>query len=813
MAKETSPQASVSIHRSVSLDFVRNSGGYAVRVKRGEKVPVESTDWRGADATKSENILRELANTDENVGLHLFDNLVDIDIDSDDPNLKAALDEFMPPCSHIWGRPSRPRTHRVYAIRGEPYDPSSFPFFTRLHASKNGERVYPEVNVELRGGQKSRGVYSLLPGSVLIPKAKDKGKEMEEYLWADLNRARSSPSTTDIQTLVSAIRMAGAVALMAPYWVEGSRHQLCLALSGLLHRIATYAKDLEPDSMFRMDKDHAERILRAVIKVAGDDESDMVARMKSFESTWAKGNKGFKTTGGATIDKLTGNTDLKKKLYFLLSEVSALNEIDWFTSKFAIWQGPGLVLDMEGEGIFRDPMTRTQFCNSYGHKKVTADNTGPLIADLMFSMGSAQRVIGLTFDPSDSSRVIETPAGDVLNQWTGFAIPPAAEPVTDEEVRPFLEYVREVLGGGNPEQYEWVMSWVAHIFKEPSNKCRTALVLIGLPGVGKSFIGHNFIRPIIGDNHSTTFDSVDKLTGTFNADSDNKLFVQLDEATNNRQHVAAGRLKTMITDKTVRIEPKFVNAYQKPNHRRFLFTSNDDDAIFIPDGADDRRYTVLRISDRWLGRTKEDKAKNREERWTPLGEWAKDKGNLAKVHRWLLDYAYNRSVIEAPLETSERISMGQHSMPAFDRWLARWVTEGHPLSIEAHRYWHDAPIGENTQVQRDMWPSHVNMTTLCADYARFVRSVPGRDKETQINAWHIREELKKRNIKSDGKPKRLKEVSDPDKRTDMMVRKRPRVHPIPTKEEIDKYLQFRYGASYLTDDVPEAPFDDEAGEF
>lgn len=229
MEKE-SPQSPISTQRHVSLDFIKNRGAFAVRVIRGQKAP-HKDEWNPKlnDATKSEMLLRELRNDEvDNFGAHWHGPLVDVDIDSDSPALMAALEILLPPCNHIWGHASRPRTHRAYQLKNS-FDPTSIPILDRI------KRI-EEVKLELRGGPPSRGRYTLLPGSV--------HPSGEEYLWVDLHKARYSPTVTTIDQILKAIRLAGAVAVLAPYWIEGLRNDLIMALSGFLHRTAKIAESL-----------------------------------------------------------------------------------------------------------------------------------------------------------------------------------------------------------------------------------------------------------------------------------------------------------------------------------------------------------------------------------------------------------------------------------------------------------------------------------------------------------------------------------------------------------------------------------------
>jgi hypothetical protein len=91
----------------------------------------------------------------------------------------------------------------------------------------------------------------------------------------------------------------------------------------------------------------------------------------------------------------------------------------------------------------------------------------------------------------------------MVNQWKGWAVEPCPQRVMDEEVEPFTDYVRSIVCSGNDDHYEWVMAWLADIFQHPGEKPGTALVLVGVQGAGKTFLGEHVLGKIIGSGSTT----------------------------------------------------------------------------------------------------------------------------------------------------------------------------------------------------------------------------------------------------------------------------------------------------------------------
>lgn len=765
---------SINIQRAVSIEFIKNSGGFAVRVVAKDKKADKGWDPRNNTKQKSDLLLESLASSEYNIGLHFFGPLVDVDIDNDSPFFMRAMDTFLPSCAHVWGRKSKPRSHRAYLIKGaDGFDPAEHSVLIRIKKIK-------EAAVELRGGPQTRGNYSVMPGSI--------HPSGEMYTWSDLGRARSSLSVTTVATLMRAVRLSGAIAVLAPLWGDGMRNELGMALAGFLHRSWTIGSSMS-DEAFVLPYEEAVHFYEVLMDLAGDDPADRHSRLLSFQQTWDKAEKGVPVTGASRIAELTGDSEVVAKLYTFLCDSPDVSAIEEFTARFVIWQGPGLVIDLDqiDKGNPRPFMTRKQFTDSFGHRFVQFVDKKKLIADILFSLKSTGRVVGITFQPGQP-RMCDERRGKMINEWSGFEIPPWPDPVDESEIQPFLSYLYEVIASEDRERFNWVLGWAANIFREPANKLGTALVLVGVPGVGKSFLGHQFLNPIIGSRHSATTNDVASITRDFNIAFDNKIFIQGDEATNNQQKATAARLRSLITDKTHMVEPKGVDPYEKPNHARFLFTSNEEEnAIFLQGGLDDRRFTVLPVSRKYKGELKG--------YWHPLVAWASDTDNLSKVHRYLKDHEYNRPFLSVPLVTEAKIIMTQRSWDPFDSWLAAMVARGHPLDEATHESWTDAPSNNanSRNIDRTEWPRYINMRALTRDFQSHIRQHNRQRGTDVLNEHQMGHALTKRGLKSDAPPRMIRTPPVWDEKKNARVEKRVRLYAMPSDKDLRRYIFEKYG--------------------
>lgn len=791
----------VNLHREVSLTLLRNSFGYAVRTPRGQKDPGHfKWDPRTNNEEESRKTIYTLERSDDNLGIHLFGRVIDVDIDTDNPYLISALDYFLPHTSHVWGRKSRPRTHRLYEllgdgsqtkeIKGSPYDPAMFPFLRTI-------KKYKQIEMEVRGGEIRNGQYSLLPGS-LHPSG-------EMYEWEDVKAARSSPVAVDLYRIINGVRFACAVATLAPYWTEGSRNSLCMALSGFLHRAVSHVSDLGGDSALYFEKRDAEELLRALMNISGDAEEDISSRMKTFEKTWEKADAGVPVQGATTLTKITGDNDLLTILYSLLADTPDLIAFDEFLDRYAIRSNTSNIVDRQRVGMKTATwlMTVNDLRNSTMHMTITTgDGSKRQMAGILLSSNRALRVDGFAFMPG-ADEILERPDGKYINQWRGFEVPPFQGPVTEADVQPFLDYVLKILSNGNPDVRHWVLSWAADIFKYPASKCGTALVLVGKPGAGKSFLGEYIIRKIIGRSHSMQTNTVESLTNNFNADSVNCLYIHCDEATNSRKRTDANKLKSMITDTSRRVEPKNVNAYETEDWARYCFTSNEiEDAVAIVDGEDDRRYTVLRVNETYARKSLTPTAVKRKY-WDDIHAWAEDKDNLAKIHRFLLDYEYDRAEIREPLDTEARRTIVQHSQRGIEDWLMAIVAHGHPLdTLDARdRVLSGCCINTPNGLEANdtEWPDWLNYSALEEAYSIYRRSRSGSGSIPVYNAQQIADAFRERGLIPVEEKRMKKTVSYAYRDGDITkyLEKRINIRQFPKYSDLLEYLEEKLG--YIPD--------------
>lgn len=178
-------------------------------------------------------------------------------------------------------------------------------------------------------------------------------------------------------------------------------------------------------------------------------------------------------------------------------------------------------------------------------------------------------------------------AAGALNTWTGFGVEPKKG-----DIKLWKQLLDFVFAGLSPENRRWVEQWMAYPLQHPGAKLYTAVVLWGLVhGTGKSLIGYT-LGEVYGKNFTEIADK--DLVTTYNEWAENKQFVMGDEITGGDKRSSADRMKSMITQRQLRLNPKYVPSYTVPDCINYYFTSNHPDAFFLEDT--DRRFFIHEVA-------------------------------------------------------------------------------------------------------------------------------------------------------------------------------------------------------------------------
>lgn len=189
---------------------------------------------------------------------------------------------------------------------------------------------------------------------------------------------------------------------------------------------------------------------------------------------------------------------------------------------------------------------------------------------------------GLVFSPGDEPITQE----GYLNTWTGWGV---NNPVPGD-IAPWHDLMKHLFGA-DTEARLWFERWCAAPLQTPGLKMAVAAALWGpVHGSGKTLVGHTLMR--IYGKHSAELKDSD-LEDERNSWAEGNQFVLADDITARGDRAFMRRLMTMITQKWVTLNPKFIPSYRIQDVMNYYFTSNDPDALYMDDG--DRRFFIWEI--------------------------------------------------------------------------------------------------------------------------------------------------------------------------------------------------------------------------
>jgi hypothetical protein len=260
-----------------------------------------------------------------------------------------------------------------------------------------------------------------------------------------------------------------------------------------------------------------------------------------------------------------------------------------------LFGGKALVSYQEGDTLSFATVAamKALYANLYVSVKVSDGNGGETVQrksafDLWMRSGKRPTAEGITIDPA-AGRITED---GKLNAWRGFGVEPKAG-----DWSLIRELIEDVLCDGNREHAQYIFRWLAWKLQHPTEKTDVALVLRGKKGTGKGSLARLMLT--LFGSHGLQVSSAKHLTGNFNGHLADALLVNADEAFWAGDRNAEGALKRQITEPTITIERKGVDAYEAPNRIAYIVTANAQ--WVFPASEDERRAAVFNVGEKRQG--------------------------------------------------------------------------------------------------------------------------------------------------------------------------------------------------------------------
>ncbi len=287
----------------------------------------------------------------------------------------------------------------------------------------------------------------------------------------------------------------------------------------------------------------------------------------------------------------------------------------------------------------------------------TGQQTRPIYKDKITAWSKHQHCKkytgGVVFAPN------KTPNTDYYNTWQGFAI----ESLEGADTTLITQHLEQIICANQPALIEYLYNWIAYTVQNPDKPAGAAPVLYGDKGVGKGLFGH-FLCKIWG-SHAIHMSNPRHLVGNFNGHLADTCFLFADEAFFAGDKKSEGILKALITEPTLIIERKGVDAIAQPNYLKVLMATNNEFAV--PASKDERRYCVLDVSNSRVG----DKSY-----FDALNKAIKDKAVQASFLYDMLNRDISQFSVSAIPESRGLKTQRLNSLNSMGKWLVDSLSAG-----------------------------------------------------------------------------------------------------------------------------------------
>ncbi len=257
---------------------------------------------------------------------------------------------------------------------------------------------------------------------------------------------------------------------------------------------------------------------------------------------------------------------------------------------------------------------------------------------------------GIIFMPDDNIEISDS----FINIWNGYSCKPE-----QGNIDMFFDLIENVACSGVEKEYTYLKSYIAHQFQNPTDKPGVAIILQGGKGTGKDTIIDS-----IGKLYNDAYFAVankSNVTGNFNGHMANIMMLNVAEQVFAGSHTEDSVMKNLITNPSLAIEKKGVDAIPVNSYLRVWQSSNAD--WVVPASGDERRYFIPTMSDKH----KQDTAFFKE-----YHKWYANGGKSAILH-WALNYDISAFDVRKPPDTKALIEQKIMSLPQIDRAVIEFI--------------------------------------------------------------------------------------------------------------------------------------------
>jgi Bifunctional DNA primase/polymerase, N-terminal/Family of unknown function (DUF5906)/Primase C terminal 2 (PriCT-2) len=322
----------------------------------------------------------------------------------------------------------------------------------------------------------------------------------------------------------------------------------------------------------------------------------------------------------------------------------------------------------------------------------------------------------------------ELPNG-YLNLWRGFGVEPK------KGAWPLLwQHILHVLADGDRKAAEYILNWMAWAVKHPGEPAEVASVLRGGKGSGKGVFA-NALGKCFGE-HALHIFNQDHLTGKFNGHLRSCVFLYADEAYWAGDKKAESVLKGLITERTLLIEQKGIDAVQWPNRLHVLMAANAE--WVVPAGPDERRFAVFDVSNKYAQGAAPDS--ERRDYFNALFHEI-DNGGVEAMLYDLMNRDLSNWHPRQIYETEGLRKQKQRSLSLLDQWFVELLQEGRLPGLRLYSGQRVSTFPTTRDLGNDAVERVPGLRGKLSDQrlATFLKEWGGiRDRNSQARGWKFR---------------------------------------------------------------------------
>ena len=164
----------------------------------------------------------------------------------------------------------------------------------------------------------------------------------------------------------------------------------------------------------------------------------------------------------------------------------------------------------------------------------------------------------------------------------------------------FQNYIKDTICDGKDPLYNYIVYWLASTIQRSYVKLGTSLIILGPEGCGKDTL-MNTVGCILGKQSYLTTANESDMTSQFNHIMTSKTLVVFNEA-NRMSLQTQSRLKSLITDTSIRVERKYHDADSLDNYINVVVISNLVNHPPFAIGYNARRWVLVHCGNKNVGK-------------------------------------------------------------------------------------------------------------------------------------------------------------------------------------------------------------------